>query len=200
MTLPNKFPRFSRRLWLTVALFVALAIAFVLYVHSEKQIDRAHDLRHQSFLLADELRQSSDDLTRMARSYVVTGNPVYQKYYQDILDIREGRQPRPQEYQSIYWDLVLADGQPPRPASPQTIALLELMRQTGFTEQEFQKLADAKASSDALTATEREAMQLAQSTGPEAEADRAKARLMLYGDRYHQAKATIMPAIPALLI
>ncbi|MBK8755352.1 MAG: diguanylate cyclase [Candidatus Competibacteraceae bacterium] len=195
LTSQHRLSRFSHHLWLTAGLFVALAIAFVLYVHSEKQIDRAHDLRHQSFLLADELRQSSDDLTRMARSYVVTGNPVYQKYYQDILDIREGRQPRPQEYQSIYWDLVLADGQPPRPASPQTIALLELMRQTGFTEQEFQKLADAKASSDALTATEREAMQLAQSTGPEAEADRAKARLMLYGDRYHQAKATIMQPI-----
>ena len=106
ITSQHRLSRFSHHLWLTAALFVALAVAFVLYVHSEKQIDRAHDLRHQSFLLADELRQSSDDLTRMARSYVVTGNPVYQKYYQDILDIREGRQPRPQEYQSIYLSLI----------------------------------------------------------------------------------------------
>jgi diguanylate cyclase (GGDEF)-like protein/PAS domain S-box-containing protein len=195
MTFQNKVPRFSRRLWLTVALFVALAIAFALYVRSEKQIDRANDLRHQSFLLADELRQSSDDLTQMARSYVVTGHPVYQKHYQAILDIRDGQQPRPEDYQNIYWDLLLADGQPPRPASPQAIPLLELMRQAGFTAQEFQKLADAKANSDALTATEFAAMQLAQSTGPEAEADRVKARLMLYDDRYHQAKATIMQPI-----
>lgn len=76
---------------------MALAIAFAFYVCSEKQIDRANNLRHQSFLLADELRQSSDDLTRMARTYVVTGHPVYQQRYQAILDIRDGQQPRPED-------------------------------------------------------------------------------------------------------
>ena len=195
MTSQHRLSRFSHHLWLTVTLFVALAIAFVFYVRSEKQIDRANDLRHQSFLLADELRQSSDDLTRMARTYVVTGDPVYARRYQDILDIREGKQPRPEDYQNIYWDLALADGQPPYPANAQTIPLLELMRQAGFTDQEFQKLAEAKASSDALTATEFAAMQLVKDTGPEAEAHRAQARLMLYDSRYHQAKAAIMRPI-----
>jgi len=191
----NKLSPFSRNVWLTMALFVVLALAFAVYAWSEKQIDRANDLRHQSFLLADELRQSSDDLTKMARTYVVTGDPAYKKHYQDILDIRNGRKPRPDGYQHIYWDLVLADGQPPRPDSGQAIALLELMRQAGFTAQEFSKLAEAKANSDDLTATEFEAMKLVEAAGPQADASHARARMMMFDDKYHQAKAAIMKPI-----
>ena len=46
-------------------------------------------------MLADELLQSSDDLTRMARSYVITGDIKYKRYFGEIYDIREGKQPRP---------------------------------------------------------------------------------------------------------
>jgi len=191
----NRIPRFSRSFWLTLGLFVLLVIAFAIYAWSEKQIDRANELRHQSFLLADELRQSSDDLTRMARTYVVTGDPIYKRHYQDILDIREGKKPRPEKYQDIYWDLVLADGKLPRPGSRQAVALLASMRQAGFTQAEFHKLAEAKTNSDALTATEFEAMKLVESSGLDAGANRARARLMMHDDKYHQAKAAIMRPI-----
>ena len=186
---------FSRSLWLTAGMFVLLTMAFAIYAWSEKQIDRANELRHQSFLLADELRQSSDDLTRMVRTYVATGNPIYKKHFQDILDIRDGKKPRPVDYQKIYWDLVTADGRVPRAASRQSIPLLDLMRQAGFTDQEFHKLAEAKANSDALTATELAAMRLVETGGPNAEANRASANRMLYDERYHQSKARIMQPI-----
>jgi diguanylate cyclase (GGDEF)-like protein/PAS domain S-box-containing protein len=186
---------FARSLWLTAALFAALALAFTIYVRSERQIDHANKLRYRSFLLADELRQSSDDLTRMVRTYVVTGDPHYKKNFQDILDIRDGKKSRPDGYQGIYWDFVLADDKLPRPDSRQAIALLELMRQAGFAEEEFRKLTEAKAKSDGLTTTEFEAMKLAESTGPNAEANRARARLMVHNDRYHQIKAAIMKPI-----
>ncbi|MDP2962779.1 MAG: diguanylate cyclase, partial [Sulfurimicrobium sp.] len=186
---------FSSSLWLSLGLFVLLVIAFALYAWSERQVDRANEARHQSFVLADVLRQSSDDLTRMARTYVVTGDPAYNKYYQDILDIRDGKKARPEKYEDIYWDLVLADGKPPRPDSGQAIALLDLMRQAGITQQEFSKLAEAKADSDALAATAFEAMKLSESTGPDAESNRARALMMLYDDKFHQAKAAIMRPI-----
>jgi len=41
--------------------------------------------------IADQLRQSSDDLTQMARAFVVVGDPRFKKYYQHILDIRDGK-------------------------------------------------------------------------------------------------------------
>ena len=194
----NRLPkviRFTRDLGWMVGLVVAMALAFALYVWAEKQIDQANVQRYQAFLLADELRQSSDDLTRMVRTYVVTGDPVYKQHFQDIMDIRDGRKPRPERYHQIYWDLMLADDPPPRPASPQAIPLLTLMRQAGFTDAEFHTLAEAKAQSDALTATEFAAMKLAGSTGPQAEADRARARLMVHDEHYHRTKAAILRPI-----
>jgi hypothetical protein len=100
--------RFHRCLWLTLIVFAIFVVSFVFYVRAEKQIDQANDLRHLSLQLASELRQSSDDLTRMVRSYVVTGDPAYKRHYEEILGIRDGSKPRPQNYHNVYWDLVLA--------------------------------------------------------------------------------------------
>jgi len=192
---PNNLSRFSRSLWLVLAVFVVFAILFVIYVRSEKQIDRANEQRLQSHLLADELRQSSDDLTRMVRSYVITANPVYKQHYQEILDIRDGKISRPLNYHNIYWDLVLADDQRPRLDSGQKIALLDLMGQAGFTEEEFDRLATAKANSDRLTNVEFAAMKLIESTAIPTDANRLKAIQMLNDAAYHQAKADIMQPI-----
>jgi diguanylate cyclase (GGDEF)-like protein/PAS domain S-box-containing protein len=185
---------FSLYLWLTLGMFVVFAATFVIYVQSEKQLDRANAARLQSYLLADELRQSSDDLTRMVRSYVVTGNPLYKQRYQEILDIRDGRKPRPVRYEDIYWDLVLADDRRPRSMGP-PVPLLELMRQAGFTDGEFAKLAEAKANSDALTRAEFSAMELVEATSAPTQANRTAAVLMLFDAGYHEAKARIMRPI-----
>ena len=75
-TSKNNLPRFSRHLWLTLGMLVVFAATFAVYAWAEREIGRPNQLRQQSFLLADELRQSSDDLTRMVRTYVVTGDPI----------------------------------------------------------------------------------------------------------------------------
>jgi len=108
---------FSRYVFFTLVSFVLVVLAFSVYVYAEKQVDKQNILRIKSFQLADELRQSSEDLTRMVRSYVQTGNPIYKAHFQEVLDIRDGRAPRPVEYQGIYWDLVLEDDKRPRPLS-----------------------------------------------------------------------------------
>ena len=191
----HKFSRFSRSLLLAAVMLGVLVVFFSAYVWSEKQIDIAYEQRIQSFLLANELRQSSNDLTRMAQLYVKTANPIYKQYHQDILDIRNGKQPRPSHYEEGYWDLVVETGKPHKPSSTNTIALLELMRQAGFTTQEYAKLAQAQAYSDTLAATEMAAMTLAAATGPDAEANREQASEMLHDRSYHQAKASIMRSI-----
>ncbi len=121
--MPQKRPPFSRKFWFPVTLIVAVAGLFWGYTLLEGRVDSANDRRYRSILLADELRQTSDDLTRIVRTLV-------------------------------------ANRDEPRTGSEGTISLQDLMRQAGFTEQEFEKLAQAKANSDGLTRTDFDAMAL----------------------------------------
>ena len=189
---------FSRSLHVAVVLPCLLIAVFSVYVHSEKQVDQAQDRRYQSRLLAGELRQSSDDLTRMVRTYVLTGNRAFKQHYLDILDIRDGRKSRPTIGGGSYWDVMAHDGQPARPDGAK-VALLEVMQQAGFAADEFSKLAQAKAYSDTLTAIEFAAMVLVESAAPNQDARRLRAIQMLHDDDYHQFKADIMRPINEFL-
>lgn len=177
--------------WLALGSFILLIATFSLYVSAEKQIDRANEQRLQSYLLVNELRQSSDDLTRMVRTYVATGESIYKAHYQEILNIRDGKQARPINYQGIYWDLILADDLQPRPRQ-QTIPLLSLMEESGYTQAELSQLAKAKSNSDALTQTEFSAIALIEHNPSVSDSDRLKAIGMLHDQPYHEAKAGIM--------
>src|SRR5215470_19696327 len=104
---------------LVISVAVFILISGSLYVVSqavktEADIAQAEVQRYRSYQLADELRQSSDDLTRMARLYAVTGEARYRDYFGRILAIRDGQVPRPLDYGNIYWDSVMASGKPPR--------------------------------------------------------------------------------------
>jgi CHASE3 domain sensor protein len=63
---------------------LALLTTFLLYQRAETRLEDAYEQKHESYLLADELRQSSDDLTRLARTFVVTGKPLFAEMYQDV--------------------------------------------------------------------------------------------------------------------
>ena len=192
-------PLFNKA-WLTITAVLMLFVFFGLYVYFEKQIDRANEQRQKSYQLTDLLLQTCTDLTRMARTYVVTGEPRYQQYFQDILDIRDGKKPRPEDYNPAYWDTVLANVKTPAPGEGPAIALLELVRRFGFTNQELGELSLAKTNSDALTVLEMAAMKLAQTGGANAQANRAKALLMLHDANYHQIKLKIIAPINAVYL
>ena len=206
----NRPPSFSTRLWQTLALLVVLAVIFGFYTSAERAIDRANDVRQESFLLVDELRQSSEDLTRLSRTFAVTGDPVYKKQYQDIIDIRNGKKPRPLDRYFSVWNVQQPGGQAVSQASlatplrggpgghgGETIALLDLMRRAGLSAEEQHKLAEAKANSDALAVIELEAMKLVETDG--ALEEQRRAGLMLFDEKYHQSKISIMRPIQEAL-
>ena len=83
-------------------LLAAIIGIWILLNQAQHDLQDKYRIRYESYLLADELRQSSDDLTRLARTYVVTGDPRYEDQYMTILDIRNGKKPRPQAYHRIY--------------------------------------------------------------------------------------------------
>lgn len=66
----NNSSTFTLNLLWASTFLVIYSVLFTLYILTERRIDAANELRHYSFLLANELRQSSDDLTRAVRTYV----------------------------------------------------------------------------------------------------------------------------------
>lgn len=180
-------------------LFSAFSIfSLIMMEKADIEIANAHKQKYQSYLLADELRQSSDDLTRLGRTYVLTGDASYKKQYMDILDIRNGKKPRPQDYHRIYWDFVAAGETSPRPVT-QAVSLTDLMKAAGFTDAEFEKLNQAKANSDGLVALEVEAMNLVEgkdANGNETGFKNYKhARDLVHSKQYHAFKADIMKPV-----
>ncbi|MBZ6071123.1 methyl-accepting chemotaxis protein [Aeromonas schubertii] len=186
---------FQVNLLISVVLLLLLALTFIAYIWSSARIQEASELRYHSYQLADELRQSSDDLTRLARTYVITKDPAYEQQYMRILAIRNGEAARPQDYHRIYWDFVAATGQPPRPDSGERRGLIELMKDAGFTSQELAKLTEAKNNSDGLVNTEVAAFKLVQQSDGDPVANQQQAIAMMHDKAYHQNKAKIMEPI-----
>ena len=149
---------------------------------NQRDFNRSHANRHDSLMLANELRASSDELTRLARTYVVTQDPTYEARYWAVLDVRNGKKPRP-------------DGR--------TVSLRTLMKQQGFTSEEFAKLQEAEDNSNALVTTETIAMHAIKGEfddgrggysrqGPP---DAELARRIMHDEKYHDDKEVIMNPI-----
>ncbi|QBP75837.1 HAMP domain-containing protein [Herbaspirillum huttiense] len=190
-----------------VALLLALLIALsVAASEAEDRVAIASDRREQAQRLVAELRQGADDLSRLARSFVATGGYQAERQYQAIAEIRDGRRPRPEHYERIYWDLVDADGRPPRPDSAVIVPLGELMQQAGFSRDEMAKVEEVRSRSGAVLAIELRAMELVRRhTRDRVLIDAAlredpleQARRLLHDPRYELARAAMMRPLEAL--
>ncbi|MDQ3622217.1 MAG: ATP-binding protein, partial [Verrucomicrobiota bacterium] len=183
-------------------LVVVLAVSVAFLFDSQEKLIRSQAIHLESAQLARELRMSCDVLTHFARAYVVTAEPKFETYYWQVLAVRNGEQPRPEHYDGGYWDSLAATGKPPR-GSTRAVPLHTLMREIGFTEQEFSKLRAAQAESDALVKTEETAMHAVKGLFRDAtgafsvhrEADPAAARRMMFDSAYYSHKARIMQSI-----
>ncbi|MEO7320940.1 MAG: response regulator, partial [Nitrosospira sp.] len=190
--------------YLVTAILIALLTLFVgLRFFEQKKLDHFQEVRYASFLTADKLRQSSDDLTRMARTYVDTGDPKFKRFFWEILAIRKGEMEEPLHYERSYWDLVIGDPNfQPRLGGKQA-SLRAQMERLGFTEEEFSKLKEAENNSNELLQSEQMAFNAMKGLfqGPTGQLDVTGApdpelaRRLLNDKNYHAAKASIMLAV-----
>lgn len=163
-------------------LTLAVLVTVLLASYSYYQLQKAEFNRFYSMQLAQELKQSSRDLTMNARTYVVTGDARYEEKYWEIVNIRSGKSKR-------------ADGR--------TIALKNLMQEAGFTDYELSKLTEAEGRSNALIKTEDTAMHavkglFADSSGAfsiQKAPDMELARRLMHDDAYHEQVRIIMEPI-----
>jgi hypothetical protein len=136
-----------------LALVCALATIAVLLFINQRNLGRSQQIRFQSHFLAEQLRRSGDDLTRFAQTYVVTGEPRYERYYWKTLAIRNGQSPLPEHYdERNHWDFEAATERTPNDGM-RAISVLQRLKEIGVTEAEFTKLKEMNTRSDALVAT-----------------------------------------------
>lgn len=168
-------------------------LLFVLLNNTKDSVSAAHAEHRRALLLADELRQTSDDLTRMIRTYVVTRDPIYKEHFYEILNVRDGKSPRPEYLGQIYWDLFVSNE--PRPYGfGEAIPFPDLIRAAGMTEQEIEMLQNAKAASDSLARLEMEAMRLVESD-TSGSAVHKQAIDLVHSTEYHRFKKEVMAPI-----
>ncbi|MDO7677321.1 MAG: methyl-accepting chemotaxis protein, partial [Pirellulales bacterium] len=161
--------------------FGLVVLSFLTFLN-QHSLNRAQSNRYDSYRLAHELRSSSDELTRLARTYVITSDAAYERSYWHLLDIRNGKQPRP-------------DGR--------TISLRSLMEKQGFTPEELSKLQQAEDNSNALVMTETIAMHAIKGEFDDGEGGYTKqgdpdlllAGRIMHDSQYHDDKDLIMQPI-----
>ena len=184
-------------------LLLALLAVTTLQLQTAGERAEAESRRSNSFELAEGLRQSSNDLTRMVRLYVSTGEARYRDHYREILEIRKGTAARPVDYDNAFWDRVVARSEgkvvygPPR-------ALLDLLRDADFAPAEFAALEAGKSASDRLAKVEIDVMAKTRDrVDPPVDASEAAIvhplLLRLQNEDYHAAKGEIMNSIQTLV-
>ncbi len=181
------------------ALLLALGYVSTWQVRTAALQAEAETRRTESFLLAEAMRQSSNDLTRMVRLYVATGETRYKGYYDEILAIRNGTAPRPLHYDGSLWDRVLVEGRDALQYGPPK-SLVQLMRDAKFSEAEFEALNASRQASDALAEIEIEVMakvakRIAEGVDARYIDDVYPQYKRLADDTYHRHKGLIMAAV-----
>ncbi|MGC4073561.1 MAG: methyl-accepting chemotaxis protein [Nibricoccus sp.] len=171
--------------WLISLGIAWLAVIVLLALRTQRCLDRlqkANENRYVSVQLAQELRFSSDELTRLARLYAVTAQPKYEAEFWQVLAVRKGEQAR-------------RDGR--------TVPLRTLMADAGFTGEEFALLKEAEDLSNTLVRTEDVAMHAVKGQFDDGaggftvarEPDLAMAARIMHDDGYQNAKGAIMGKI-----
>jgi diguanylate cyclase (GGDEF)-like protein/PAS domain S-box-containing protein len=143
------------KLFATILMLLLVTIGWMVFLALgiKEDITVSENSRYRSLTLAKRLLQSSEDLTRMARAYAATGNPVYKQNFFEILDIRDGIKSRPQHYNDTYWYLKDLNKDPTLGQSP-PISLMELMYNENLSEQEIAFMRESKENSDKLAMLE----------------------------------------------
>ncbi len=200
---------YSRRLSIRKLLFLVLSVFAGLMVFAGVMVSLLMDGVQQqfviennkfvSFKLALELKQSSDDLTRMVRLFAATGDPRFEENFRTIIAIRDGKYAHPQENTFSYWDHVLVDPKA-RNNRGKMYSIEEEMARLDFSAEERLLIQEAKKRSDALVALERVAINAVKGRFEDESGnfsvtgspDLDLARKILNGDSYLKIKSQIM--------
>ncbi|WP_034727870.1 methyl-accepting chemotaxis protein [Bacteriovorax sp. BSW11_IV] len=146
-----------------------LVVSVLSLSFNQKKLNESFESRYSSYLVADALRQSSADLTRLARTFVATGDKKYEKMYWDVIKMRNGEIPNEEG---------------------QKVNLRQKMIELGFSKDELAKLDEAAKNSNELVSIEEKAM-----GAIKGEVSQTMPIKLMFNDDYHSNVAFIMKPI-----
>jgi two-component system, sensor histidine kinase and response regulator len=197
---------FSAALLLIVAINGSISL---LVVDAFDRAQRVADQRFEALQVVEDLRQETDTLSRLVRTYVVTGQTRYLTYYYAILAIREGRKPVVEDADpATYWDRVIA-GQtafvPER--AGRHMSTRGRMVALGFRGPEIAALEGFFTEAEVLKATEQRAFAATQGlydplvrvVAPDGLPQPEAATRMVYGEDFDRQRLKVVTAIARLM-
>lgn len=148
-----KLKQFS--LWFSLVVMLALSANALFLLMIKRGYDSVlamQEHRQHALSLTNELRQETEQLTSLVRGYTSTGQTRYLTYYYDILAIRQGEKPQPENYiPGTYWDMAIAGEIQPRfPQNGERYSLEERMKSLGFSAAELDALGKVSAATEAM--------------------------------------------------
>lgn len=172
-------------------------------IQNNQQALRVQELqRVRLSRLADEILQSADDLTRMARAYADTGDKRFENYYNEIVEIRNGKRARPQRYDETYWHRRIAMQEIPQDG--ERISYYDMLRREKLGKDDVALLMEALVQTDRLMQVERNAIaavngQFYGVTDSVGQANLDLARQMLYSTSYLNERVRVVEPLQLFL-
>ncbi|MEK7322706.1 MAG: methyl-accepting chemotaxis protein [Pseudomonadota bacterium] len=148
------------------ALVITALLVWWLILNQQTLVNAAAE-RFESYQLGQEVTITSDELTRLARTYVVTSDGQYRDQYWHLVGVLEGKTARPDS---------------------RTVAFDALLREKGFTAEELALLARANELSLALVNTEEHAFNIIEGKAAGSRDDAIK---LVHDAAYHDAVTRI---------
>ena len=202
--------RFSLLFSLTViGALSANALSLLMIQQAYHRVITEQNHRQRAMRLTDELRQETEQLSRLVREYTSTGQTSYLTYYYDILAIRQGEKPQPEQYlPGAYWDMVIAGRLRHRfPVNGTRSPIADRMKSLGFSKAEIHSLTKVLAATEAMKQIEQVAFAATQGLYDprtenfvsDGEPDLRFAGQLVHSQKYNRLKADLAESVMELV-
>jgi two-component system sensor histidine kinase/response regulator len=205
-----KLKQFS--LWFSLVVMLALsanAIFLLMIKRGYDSVVAVQEHRQRAMSLTSELRQETEQLTSLVRGYTSTAQTRYLTYYYDILAIRQGEKPQPENYvPGTYWDMAIAgEIQPQFPQNGEQRSLAERMKSLGFSTAELDALGKVSAATELMKQIEQIAFAATQGLYDPLTQDFVSdgkphldfASQLVHSQKYNQLKSNLAKSVTGLI-
>lgn len=143
-------------------LVITLSICFFLSLGILNQLLKEHiesEERSRNYLrvmrLTEELKRSSDNLSRFALSYLASKDSFYKQCYFHELDLRKGTSPHPSRYRGGHWETSFHwEKSQLTPGEAKNESYSKRLENSGITQTQYERLRKTESLSDTLAVLE----------------------------------------------